>query len=88
MKRNLHTIEKILTHIEQMPFDGKVKELAIPGLSDEELAFHFLLLVDAGLIDAQELNSKRELKPCNVYRLTWSGCEYLDSAHRSKPPAP
>lgn len=44
------------------------------------LAYHYLLLVDAGLIEARNMGSVGYYRLLEPKRLTWAGHEFLDAA--------
>ena len=54
-------------------------DLNIPGRSPEAVAYHVMIIAEAGLIEAQDLSTKSgfDYKP---KRLTWQGHEFLDAA--------
>ena len=80
MKRDMDLARTILFAIEQNEDDplGWI-ELNIPDRSAEEVAYHVMILAEAGLIEAQDLSTMGgfDYKP---KRLTWQGHEFLDAA--------
>ncbi len=80
MKRDLDLVRKILITIEGKPTLDPVS-VEIEGHEFEEIAFHLLLLKEAGFIDAIiSQDETDEIINVFVSRLTWSGCEFLDLA--------
>ena len=80
MKRDMDLARDILFAIEQnedVPL-GWI-DLNIPGRSSEEVAYHVLILAEAGLIEAHPLSTHSgfDYRP---KRLTWQGHEFLDTA--------
>ena len=80
MKRDMDLARDILFAIEKDEGDplGWI-DLELPGRSEKEVAYHVMLLEEAGLVEALDLSSKDgfEYKP---KRLTWEGHEFLDAA--------
>jgi|HubBroStandDraft_3_1064219.scaffolds.fasta_scaffold626249_2 hypothetical protein len=79
MKRNMRLVRALLSRIEEDDrLDGAagfmVQEFEMVGHSPEEVAFHVLLLKDAGMIEG---NTETPGVPM-IERLTWQGCEFLD----------
>jgi hypothetical protein len=79
MKRDMDLARLILFEIEKQPYTGKWVEINIDKYDPEEITYHILLLVEAGLIEADNLSdlSGVDWKP---KRLTWEGHEFLDAA--------
>lgn len=78
MKRNLTTIEHILTAIEERDDRGyQASSLEIPDVSYEELCYHLDLLLDVDFIVA-EMMATVPFETWVIDRLTWDGHEYLD----------
>jgi hypothetical protein len=80
MKRDTELVRTILTKIESGgEFDGsqwfipKPEELGLPEVSKEQLDYHFMLLIDAGMIRGTLDNEVPVIS-----RLTWQGHEFLD----------
>ncbi len=80
MKRDLDLIRTLLLEIEEKDDEsGEIISLADEFNLDEKLVGHLRLLVEAGLVDAEEsLNQERKLNFL-VYRVTWQGHDFLDS---------
>ena len=80
MKRDMDLARDILFAVEKSDDDplGWI-ELKLPGRSSKEVAYHVMILAEAGLIEAQDLSSMDgfDYKP---KRLTWHGHEFLDAA--------
>ena len=80
MKRDVELIRKILLQIEAKGEDPlRLIQLDIPGHSESDVAYHVLLLRDAGLIEAQDLSTMGgfDMRP---KRMTWEGHEFLEAA--------
>lgn len=77
MKRDFDLIRLLLIEAEaqQEPFFTKRTEIA--GFDTEQVAYHAMLLMDAGLIDGEDAstNSANVL----VRRLTFEGHDFLDA---------
>ena len=80
MKRDMDLARSILFAVEENEEDplGWI-ELDIPDHSAEEVAYHVMILAEAGLIEAQDLSSMDGFD-CKPKRLTWYGHEFLDAA--------
>lgn len=77
MKRNMELIRKILLAVES----GELNE-SIEGYSDDEIKYHKVLAIDAGLLEGKVLNSisNRSDIPVNVFinRITWEGHDFVE----------
>ncbi len=80
MKRDLDLVRKILINIESNPV-FEVSQVEIEGHEFEEVAFHLLLLREAGFVDAiVEQDETGAICNALASRLTWHGFEFLDLA--------
>jgi hypothetical protein len=79
MKRDMDLIRKVLFEMEKWPLSGGGSDLEIQGYSGEEVTYHIMLLVEAGLIKALDASSRSGPAFIPV-RLTWQGHEFLDAA--------
>lgn len=79
MKRDMDLIRLIMLKIEEQPFTSGWIDLDIDNYQQEVVAYHVLLLSEAGLIEAINLSAGSSIswKP---RRLTWEGHEFLDAA--------
>jgi hypothetical protein len=87
MKRDMELARALLAQIESgNEFNGSggyilaAKDLGESGHSDEEVAYHVILLVEAGLV-------KGDLSVGDVAvisRLTWAGHEFLDDTRKAE----
>ena len=72
MKRDWELIRLILLEIEKLPANGYLFPQHIKGFPVEVVSYHFKILKEAGLIEA-------ECNPlCIAKSLTWEGHEFLD----------
>src|SRR5438477_7799557 len=86
MQRDMELIRTILLKVEADPtFDGSVHQtdaaaLGITDHSDDEVLYHLVLLIEAGLLDGKKVTAG-SFPPSTVaiLRLTWQGHEFLDS---------
>lgn len=78
MKRDLMVVYRILEKVEKSEYDFSDAPIPIilPGVAQETLQYHFLILEEAGLIETIS-NDKGVRAPT---RLTWKGHDYLDHA--------
>jgi len=81
MKRDMDLCRTILFEVEKFPFRTDWINLKIDGYSKDEIAYHVMILNQAGLIDARNLDTLTDWRPIN---LTWEGHEFLDAARDNK----
>jgi len=79
MKRDMELIRQILLEIEKHPFTEIPFEVNIEGQSPETVSYHLMLLGEAGLIEAHNMNIQQRFW-WQAKRLTWQGHEFLDAA--------
>jgi hypothetical protein len=80
MKRDMELARRILLAVEEAPCDsGGWVDRAIPDASEKQVAYHVMLLHQAGLVEATDLSTmrNREWKP---KWLTWEGHEFLEAS--------
>ena len=75
MNRDLDLCREILQRLEAHPTRSYDNVLKIEGRQQEEVAYHLVLLSEAGLVWSANRPGGRER-----YRLTWAGHEFLDAA--------
>jgi hypothetical protein len=79
MKRDMDLIREILLKIEDYPDTDMGDVPKVEGYSEKEIYYNIWLLHDAGFIEAYDLSAGGDLT-FFPKRLTWAGCEFLDSA--------
>jgi len=81
MKRNWETIREILLKVEECTLPTDTVRLAdFQGDRSSEISYHVSLLIEAGLINGQILQTLGpEAKEFFARGLTWHGHEFLDS---------
>jgi hypothetical protein len=79
VKREMDLAREILLEVERSEQTMGLIDLDIRDRDDEAVAYHVMLLHEAGLLQAKNLttNSGFDWRPV---RLTWSGHEFLDAA--------
>lgn len=79
MKRDLMLVYRMLEQIEHADFDftNAPIDLAVNGFSRAQIAYHLLLLRDAGFIEVTK-NERGQVAPT---RLTWKGHDYLETTN-------
>jgi len=78
MKRDMDLIRKILLAVEELPYGDDLQRL--DGVSKEAFVMHALWLKEAGLVDAAaEAGSGSFAKYAIIWRLTWSGTEFVSA---------
>ena len=66
---------QILLHLEERDDPlGTIRDVEIEGIDSEVISYHVMLLDQAGLIEARELDHWYPIS------LTWNGHEFLDTA--------
>jgi hypothetical protein len=79
MKRDMDLARAILFEVEKLAYDGAPHNISISGHDDHEVAYHVLILGEAGLLE-----TSKAVRPmgsfCAPKRLTWEGHEFLDAA--------
>jgi hypothetical protein len=78
MKRDMDLCRKILFEVEKAPYKIGWIDIKFDEYSKEEVAYHVMLLEEAGLIDAIDVSKgANDWRP---KRLSWEGHEFLDAA--------
>ena len=82
MKRDMDVIRRIAIETETLGYRNRLTGL--DGVSAEDFMNHAKLMVEAGLLEASirefsDLSTPRT----DVFRLTWTGHEFLDSARNN-----
>lgn len=82
MKRDTDLIREILLAVEALPLRGlSTPGLAVEGYDEATIAYHLVLLEEAGLIQAAVADAGDMAYPeVFVNRLTWAGHEFVDTA--------
>ena len=85
MKRDMDLVRQILFAIEDLPkqHNGFV-DIKIDGRAAEEINYHLMILIDAGLIKADFVTNKMTDYIWKSIRLTWDGHEFLDASRDNK----
>lgn len=81
MKRNWDTIREVLIKLEELDAKtGSIQLSDFPKEKDYEYSYHVELLIDAGLINGQMINTLgRHAQSFMIKSLTWNGHEFLDA---------
>ncbi|WP_447065924.1 DUF2513 domain-containing protein [Vibrio alginolyticus] len=83
MKRDMELIRKLLLAVEKNP-----RELQVEGYDVEEVGYHTLLLIEAGLLDGitSDTLDNTSIVPTfiSVNHLTWDGHEFLDNIRKEE----
>ena len=75
MKRDMDLIRALM-----LSFEGET-EIDLSDYSEDQQVYHSALLLDAGFIDGRpRTDGKGEISSVHVFRLTWEGHEFIDSA--------
>lgn len=85
MKRDMELVRQILLKIEQEPSGWVPHEINIKGYTKEQIGYHLLLMIEAGLLEGERVTTMSSKSPCGyATRMTWYGHEFLDSARDPK----
>lgn len=80
MKRNMDLVRSLLLQIEECPHGYPPNHVKVDGHTEEEIGYHFLLMLEAGLIEGNECSTIGCPSPSALpIRLTWSGHDFLDA---------
>jgi hypothetical protein len=82
MKRDKNLIREILLAVEasELGWAPGPEEYQIEGYTDEQINYHALLIVDAGLAIGGDISEMPSPAQGYISRLTWDGHEFLDVA--------
>lgn len=83
--RDMELLRKVVLAIETADDDVNSYNLAIDGYCSDDIAFHCLLLMDAGLIEiAGEPFKTGGIKHKQIFisRLTMDGCDFADNIRK------
>jgi hypothetical protein len=80
MERDMDLVRELLLKLEAEPLDGNLWSLDVDGfgITDhpyDAIAYHMVLLIDAGFLDGQREQSGGFV----ARKLTWAGHDFLDS---------
>ena len=85
MKRDMDLIRKILFFLEGRQEHKAEVELPIEGYDRLVVAYHMLLLAQAGLVDFEPERTKTgRIIRAHVLGLNWAGHEFLDAVRSEK----
>ena len=82
MKRDMELVRQLLLFIEQnQEFDSvDSQEIQIDGYSEGQIGYHLKIMVDGGLLDAQDTTTYDSVSYDFFIRsITWYGHEFLDA---------
>ena len=81
MKRDMHLIRKMLLAVEASPGGFGPREMAIHGYTNEQIAYHAYLMIQAGLAAGVDVTTETGSGPEAILtNLTWAGHEFADAA--------
>lgn len=84
MRRDMDLVRKILMAIEAEPSGYAPQELKIEGYTKEQIGYHVLIMIEAGLIEGQEVTTLGSATPVGMAtRMTWDGHEFLDACREN-----
>jgi hypothetical protein len=79
MKRDMELVRKILFAIEDSDSGWAPDEYNIEGYTEQQINYHALLIVDAGLALGQDISGFGDSAEGSISRLTWAGADFLDA---------
>jgi len=80
MRRDMDLVRKILMAAEDSPSGYAPDPLKIEGYSKEEIQYHALIIIEAGLATGGETTPFNGPPAAIIHRLTWRGHEFLEAA--------
>jgi len=78
MKRDMDLVRKILLEVEKNPESDALIEISIEGYSEDNIAYHVALLVEAGLL-INFFNNGKMVPVAVAAHMTWAGHDFLDA---------
>jgi hypothetical protein len=80
MKRNLDLIRHILFECEKSPPAEPIMTLEVPdNVSGAEVAEHIEIMAEAGLLDAEVLNTHDDSTAFIIRKITWEGHDFISA---------
>jgi hypothetical protein len=79
MKRDMNLVRAILVQVEANNDLADWAPLSFPDRSAEEVSFHVCIMAEGGLLEATDSSSLGGHFEWHATRLTWAGCEFLDT---------
>jgi DNA-binding transcriptional ArsR family regulator len=83
MKRDMDLARQILLNLEESKNQIGPDDVNIKGYSKDEIAYHIMLLGEAGLINAYDC-STFDGPNWRAERLTWQGHEFIEASRDQK----
>lgn len=81
MKRDLHLVRAIGFAVEAATQSLSSTAIVIDGYRPEAIAYHAVLMCEAGLLLAEDASELAAGVPeLMIHRLTWAGHEFIDAA--------
>jgi hypothetical protein len=81
MKRDMDLVRRILLVCEAHEHGYAPRPLAVDGYTDEQIGYHAMLMVEAGLLHGTSISQFGSPSPAYLASsLTWAGHEFLDAA--------
>ena len=78
MKRDMDLVRRILLEMETNVLAGGEGDLELEGYDAETIAYHVIIMEEAGLLVAIDISTLDSIAAVPV-RLTWAGHEFLES---------
>lgn len=82
MKRDMKLIREILLAVEDYDGWGYQQVKVVPGYSEDEVAYHVRLMIEAKLLTGKASNSSQR-PTVYIGRMTWQGHDFLDAARNA-----
>ena len=80
MKRDMDLVRNILLAFEAEPTGYAPERLEIEGYTKEQIGYHALIMIEAGLLEGQEVTPMSGSCPVGMpTRMTWNGHEFLEA---------
>jgi hypothetical protein len=80
MHRDMDLVRKILMAVADNPSGWAPSGLEIEGYTDEQIGYHALIMIEAGLVAGEDVTVMRSGPTGMITRLTWQGHDFLEAA--------
>lgn len=82
MKRDMDLVRAIVHYIEDQNENDFIRssEIELAGWTSEQIAYHCMLIEEAGLVEAVDLRTRADRTAIAIQRLTWQGHDFADAS--------
>lgn len=80
MKRDMDLVRNILLAMEAEPSGNFVGRLQLEGYTSDQIGFHVIIMMQAGLIEGIDVTTHNSFGPeARPTQITWAGYDFLDA---------